>query len=91
MDKIKKPSKFFAVLFTVSAACSMITLFLMIVGGGTSTTLILFQLLTMVLLIIGAVGKWYQYTQSYVKYEVGQRLNEENPSRDGLSERKNNG
>jgi hypothetical protein len=88
MEKIKKPSKFFAILFTVSAVCSLITLFLMVVGRNTSTALILFQLLTMVLLIIGAVGKWYQYTQAYVKYKVEQRLNEQKPvsSRDERKE-----
>ncbi len=77
MEKTKKPSKFFAVLFTVSAACSLITLLLMVVGRNISTTLILFQLLTVVLLVIGAVGKWYQYAQTYVKYEVERRMSQE--------------
>jgi hypothetical protein len=77
MEKIKKPSRFFAILFTVSAVCSLITLLLMIVGRNTSTALILFQLLTIVLLVIGAVGKWYQYAQTYVKYEVEKRISQE--------------
>jgi hypothetical protein len=77
MEKIKKPSKFFAILFTVSAVCSLTTLLLMVVGGNTGTGLILFQSLTVVLLLVGAVGKWYQYTQTYVKYEVEQRTSQE--------------
>jgi positive regulator of sigma E activity len=77
MEKKKRPSKFFAILFTVSALCSLITLLLMIVGGYTSTALILFQTLTVVLLVIGAVGKWYQYAQTYVKFEVERRLSQE--------------
>ncbi|OHB60297.1 MAG: hypothetical protein A2167_03465 [Planctomycetes bacterium RBG_13_46_10] len=77
MEKIKKPSKFFAILFTVSAVCSLITLILMIVGCSMSTALITFQLVTVLLLLVGAVGKWYQYTQNYVKYEVERRMNQE--------------
>ncbi|MCJ7778584.1 MAG: hypothetical protein MUP16_09755 [Sedimentisphaerales bacterium] len=77
MEKTKKPSKFFAILFTVSAVCSLTILLLMVVGGNTSTGIILFQALTAVLLLIGAVGKWYQYTQTYVKYEVERRMSQE--------------
>jgi positive regulator of sigma E activity len=77
MEKKKRPSKFFAILFTVSALCSLITLLLMIVGGYTSTALILFQTLTVVLLVIGAVCKWYQYARTYVKFEVERRLSQE--------------
>jgi hypothetical protein len=77
MAKKKEPSKFYAILFTVSAVCSLTTLLLMILGRSASTALVLFQSLTVVLLVIGAVGKWYQYAQTYVKYEVERRLNEE--------------
>ncbi len=77
MEEIKKPSRFFAILFTVAAVCSLMTLLLMIVGGSTSTGLVLLQALTVVLLVIGAVGKWYQYAQTYVKYEVERRLDQE--------------
>lgn len=77
MEEIKKPSRFFAILFTVAAVCSLMTLLFMIVGGSTSTGLVLLQALTVVLLVIGAVGKWYQYAQTYVKYEVERRLDQE--------------
>jgi hypothetical protein len=49
----------------------------MIVSRNTSSALISFQLLTVLLLLIGAVGKWYQYTQIYVKYEVERRMSQE--------------
>jgi positive regulator of sigma E activity len=77
VEEIKKPSRFFAILFTVAAVCSLMTLLFMIVGGSTSTGLVLLQALTVVLLVIGAVGKWYQYAQTYVKYEVERRLDQE--------------
>ena len=37
----------------------------------------LFQALTALLLVIGASGNWYQYTQRYIKYEVQKKLDEE--------------
>ncbi|MHC4241985.1 MAG: hypothetical protein ACYSU4_06245 [Planctomycetota bacterium] len=78
MKKEKKPTKIFAILFTVSAVCSLVTLILMIVGQKTSTGLMVFQALTALLLVIGASGNWYQYTQRYIKYEVQKKLSEEN-------------
>jgi len=77
MKKEKKPTRFFAILFTVSAICSLVTLILMIIGGRTSTGLMVFQALTALLLVIGATGQWYQYTQRYIKYEVQKKLEEE--------------
>ena len=77
MKKEKKPTRFFAILFTVSAICSLVTLILMIIGGRTSTGLMVFQALTALLLVIGAAGQWYQYTQRYIKYEVQKKLDEE--------------
>ena len=53
MKKEKKPTSIFAILFTVSAICSLVTLILMIIGGNTSTGLMVFQALTALLLVIG--------------------------------------
>ena len=77
MKKEKKPTKILVILFTVSAVCSLLTLILMIIGHRTSTALMLFQALTALLLVIGATGQWYQYTQRYIKYEVQKKLDEE--------------
>ena len=77
MKKEKKPTKIFAILYTVSAVCCLATLILMIIGSRTSTGLMVFQALTVLLLVIGASGNWYQYTQTYIKYEVQKKLDEE--------------
>jgi uncharacterized membrane protein YqjE len=77
MKKEKKPTNLFAILFTVSAVCSLLTLIIMIIGKSTSTGLMIFQGLTAVLLVIGAAGNWYQYTQKYITYEVQKKLDEE--------------
>jgi len=74
MDALKRPSKFVAILFTVAAVCSVMTLLLMVVGRRTGTGLILFQILTVTLLVISAAGNWHTYVQRYVKYEVERRL-----------------
>jgi hypothetical protein len=76
MDALKRPSKFVAVLFTIAAVCSVMTLLLMVVGKHTGTGLILFQVLTVPLLLISAAGNWHTYVQRYVKYEVEQKLKE---------------
>ncbi len=77
MKREKKPTIMFAVLFTVSAVCSIVTLILMIIGRKTSTGLMLFQAMTALLLVIGSAGNWYQYTQRYIHYEVQKKLEEE--------------
>ena len=77
MKKEKKPTKIFAILFTLSAVCSLVTLILMIICRNTSTGLMVFQAMTALLLVIGAAGSWYQYTQRYIKYEVQKKLEEE--------------
>jgi len=77
MKREKKPTIFFAVLFTVSAVCSILTLILMIIGKQTSTGFMAFQAFTALLLVIGSAGNWYQYTQRYIAYEVQKKLDEE--------------
>ena len=77
MKKEKKPTILFAILFTVAAVCSLLTLILMIIGRNTSAGLMVFQALTALLLVIGASGSWYQYTQRYIRYEVQKKLDEE--------------
>ena len=75
MDALKRPSKLIAVLFTISAACSVISLLLM-VGNSAGAGRILFQVLTATLLLIAAIGNWHLYVQRYVKYEVQRQLKE---------------
>ena len=82
MKKEKKPTNLFAILFTVSAVCSLLTLIIMIIGKSTSTGLMIFQGLTALLLVIGAAGNWYQYTQKYITYEVQKKLDEEKGNKD---------
>ena len=77
MKKEKKPTKILVILFTVATVCSLLTLILMIIGRNTSTGLMVFQALTALLLVVGAAGSWYQYTQRYIKYEVQKKLDEE--------------
>jgi len=74
MDRLKKPSKFIAVLFTISAVCSLGSLLLMVVAKDTGTGQMLFQILTTTLLMIAAIGNWHLYVRRYVTYEVKQRL-----------------
>lgn len=76
MDELKRPSKFAAIAFTIAAVCSVISLLLMLVGNSTVTGRILFQILTVTLLLIGAAGNWHLYVQRYVKYEVQRQLKE---------------
>ena len=83
MEKAKKPSKFVTILFTIAAVCSLMTLVLMIVGDSTSMSLTVFQAFTALLLVVGAVGNWYQYTKRYVQYEVQRKLDEEKQQSDG--------
>ena len=82
MKKEKKPTRFCAILFTVSAVFSLATLIIMIIGKSTSTGLMVFQGLTALLLVIGAAGNWYQYTQRYITYEVQKKLDEEKSNKD---------
>ena len=77
MKKEKKPTNLFAILFTVSAVCSLLTLILMIIGKKTNTSFMVFQAFTTLLLVIGAAGNWYQYAQRYIAYEVQKKLDEE--------------
>ena len=76
MDELKRPSKFVAVLFTISAACSAMSLLLMVMGQSAGTGQILFQILTATLLLISAIGNWHLYMKRYVKYEVQRQLEE---------------
>ena len=77
MDELKRPSKLVAVLFTISAVCSLISLFLLVVGQRAGVGRVLFQLLTVTLLLIAAIANWHLYVQRYVKYEVERRLDAE--------------
>ena len=82
MDELKRPSKLVAVLFTISAVCSLISLFLLVVGQRAGVGRVLFQLLTVTLLLIAAIANWHLYVQRYVKHEVERRLDEEKEETD---------
>ncbi len=76
MDKVKAPSMFVAVLFTISAVCSLITFVLMATGGTTSGGLVIFQLFTAGLLVFCAIANWVVYFRKYVDYKVENKLKE---------------
>jgi hypothetical protein len=78
MDELKKPSVAVAVLFTILAACGMITFVLMATGSKTGEALIIFQLFTIGLLLFSAIASWVVYFTRYVKFEVENQLRKEN-------------
>jgi hypothetical protein len=77
MDELKKPSMVVAVLFTISAICGMMTFLLMATGGKTGDALIIFQLITVGLLLFCAIANWVVYVKRYVKFEVENQLRKE--------------
>ncbi|MHC4517718.1 MAG: hypothetical protein ACYTAS_03945 [Planctomycetota bacterium] len=52
----------------------MVSLLLMVVGQSAGAGQILFQILTMTLLLIAAIGNWHLYVKRYVEYEVQRQL-----------------
>jgi 3-isopropylmalate/(R)-2-methylmalate dehydratase small subunit len=76
MKELMRPSKFIAIVFTIAATCSLITLLLMITVGHEAAGLVAFQVFTAGLLLIAAIGNWYLYTKKFIRYEVEKRLEE---------------
>jgi hypothetical protein len=73
MGARKKPSRFTAVLFTVTAVCSLMTSVLIVTGGSTSGGLMAFQLFTSALLVAAAIGNWVDYSRKWVEFEIERR------------------
>ena len=64
MDELKRPLKRTAVLLTIAAVFSVMTLLLLMAGADTSRGLILFQTLAATLMLITAVVSWCTYMLS---------------------------
>ncbi len=77
MNEKKKPPRLIAIIVTISAVCNLLISLLMVAGGKYSGTLLTFQLFTTLLLVIAAIGIWYQFSRQYVDFEVERRLKEE--------------
>jgi hypothetical protein len=76
MSENKKPPRLIAILITVGAVCNLLISLLMVAGGKYSGKLLTFQLFTTLLLVIAAIGNWYQFSKQYVDFEVKRRLKE---------------
>ena len=74
MNEKKKPPRLIAILVTVGAVCNLLISLLMVARGNYSGTLLTFQLFTTLLLVIAAIGIWYQFSKQYVDFEVERRL-----------------
>ena|GEM_PF-5413959 len=61
MKEIMKPTKFVAMLFTIAAVCTLITLFLMVFWGRETRGLVAFHAFTAGLLVATAIGNWCIY------------------------------
>ena len=72
----KKPSMVTCVLITAALVCCLISLLLMIITGRYTGGLLFFQVLTMGLLVIGAITNWRAYYKKIVDFEVESRLKE---------------
>ncbi len=77
MEEVKKPSMVSCVLMTAALVCCLISLLLMIITGRYTTGLLLFQALTMGLLIISLIINWRVYCKKFVDFEVRNRLKKE--------------
>jgi len=77
MDKVKAPSMFVAVVFTISAVFSLMSFVLKAVGGGGGG-LVIFMLFTAGLLVFCAIANWVVYFRKYVDYKIENKLKEQN-------------
>lgn len=64
MDELKRPLKRAAVLLTIAAVFSVMTLLLLMAGTDASRGVILFQTLAATLMLIVAVVSWRTYILS---------------------------
>jgi len=74
MEEVKGPSMLVAVLFTISAVCSLMSFVLMATGGKRSAGLVIFQLFTAGLLIFCAIANWVVYFKKYVDFKIVNQL-----------------
>ena len=77
----KKPSMFVAILFTVSATCSLMSLALMATGKTSGSGLVIFQFVTVGLLTFSAIANWVIYFKKYVNHKVESQLSEKSGER----------
>ena len=77
MEMGKKPTKWIAVVVTVSAVLCLVTSLLIVASGKHSTMVVTMQLCATILLAVASIGIWYQYSKKYVEYEVEKRLKEQ--------------
>jgi hypothetical protein len=74
MEKVKKPTKWIAVVITVSAVLCLVNSLLIVASGKHSPFIMILQLCATILLAIASIGIWYQYSKKYVEYEVERRM-----------------
>ncbi len=77
METGKKPTKWIAVLVTVSAVLNLVTSMLIVASGNQGKLVVTLQLCATILLAAASIGMWYQYSKQYVEYEVEKRLKEQ--------------
>jgi hypothetical protein len=70
MTEKAKPSKLMAVIFTVAAACSLITSVLLLARGSTGGGLLAVQLLASMLLTVATIANWVVYFRKWVDFEM---------------------
>ncbi len=76
MQEVKKPSMASSVLVTAALVSCLISLLLTIVSGNYSKPVILFQVLTIALVMIVAIINWRVYCKAFVTFEVQKQLDE---------------
>ena len=69
MKEVMKPGKFVAMLFTIAAVCTLITLFLMVFWGRETRGLVAFHAFTAGLLVTSVVGNWCLYRKRHEEDE----------------------
>jgi len=77
METGKKPTKWIAVVVTISAVLSLVTSLLIVASGSQSKLVVTLQLCATILLAAASIGIWYQYSKKYVEYEVERRIKQQ--------------
>ena len=76
MAEVKKPSMVSPVLVTTALVSCLISLLLTIVSSNYSRPVILFQVLTIALVMTVAIINWRVYCKAFVAFEVQKQLYE---------------
>jgi hypothetical protein len=74
MGTVKKPTKWIAVVVTVSAVLCLVNSLLIVASGSQGKLVVTLQLCATILLAAASIGIWYQYSKKYVEYEVERRM-----------------